>query len=75
MARVSADHQVSKFIEVGSVNSEMKHTKTQTKNHHALNIRFIKSVQRILKYMGFVNCFYWELHSLGLSGEVNNFVN
>jgi len=58
MARVSADHQVSKFIEVGSVNSEMKHTKTQKNNQHALDIRFIKYVQRILKYMSFVNCFH-----------------
>lgn len=72
MACVSSDHQESKFIEVDDGDSGMKHRNIKI---HALDNRFIKSVQKKLKYMIFVNCFYWQLHSRGLSGEVNIFVN
>jgi len=50
MACVSSDHQESKFIEVGPGNSGIKHRNLTKKNiQHALDTRFIKSVQRILK--------------------------
>jgi len=55
MACVSSDHQESKFIEVDDGDSGMKHRNIKI---HALDNRFIKSVQKKLKYMSFVNCFY-----------------